>query len=132
MMTLAMQDLATSLQRTPVHLVSITVDPARDTPERLRRYAEERLIDLRRWTFLTGDLATVKRVVGSLKLALEEDPVRTITLPDGSNAPNILHSTKLILIGPDRKALGLYNSDDPTDTARLARDARELSKHARR
>ena len=37
-----------------VHLVSITLDPARDTPEALRGYARLYDIDPTGWSFLTG------------------------------------------------------------------------------
>ncbi|MCB9770440.1 MAG: SCO family protein [Candidatus Omnitrophica bacterium] len=42
-----------------IHLVSISVDPARDTPERMKEYADLAGADLSRWHFLTGDLNTV-------------------------------------------------------------------------
>jgi protein SCO1/2 len=37
-----------------VRFVSISLDPARDTPEALRQYATARGADLSRWSFLTG------------------------------------------------------------------------------
>ncbi len=37
-----------------VRFVSISLDPARDTPEALRQYATARGADLARWSFLTG------------------------------------------------------------------------------
>jgi protein SCO1/2 len=46
-----------------VAFVSITVDPERDTPEVLKRYAENFGADLKGWTFLTGNPATVRDVV---------------------------------------------------------------------
>jgi len=45
-----------------VHFVSITCDPDNDTPEVLTRYAKHFQADPKRWTFLTGDLATIKRI----------------------------------------------------------------------
>jgi len=38
-----------------VRFVSISLDPARDTPEALRAYATARGADLARWSFLTGE-----------------------------------------------------------------------------
>jgi protein SCO1/2 len=40
--------------REKVHFVSISLDPARDTPEAFRRYAEARGVDLANWSFLGG------------------------------------------------------------------------------
>jgi protein SCO1/2 len=46
-----------------VRLVSITLDPARDTPEVLRKYMELYDADPAGWTFLTGDKERVARVI---------------------------------------------------------------------
>jgi protein SCO1/2 len=42
-----------------VRFVSISLDPARDTPEALRAYATARGADLARWSFLTGEPGAV-------------------------------------------------------------------------
>jgi protein SCO1/2 len=42
--------------------LSITVDPKRDTPEVLKRYADAFGADLAGWRFLTGELAAVREV----------------------------------------------------------------------
>jgi len=59
-----------ALQRKlPAHLrervwfVSISIDPAFDTPDALRGYAEARGADLSHWSFLTGDPGEVALVV---------------------------------------------------------------------
>ena len=46
-----------------VRLVSITLDPARDTPEVLRKYMELYDADSAGWTFLTGDKERVGKVI---------------------------------------------------------------------
>jgi protein SCO1/2 len=46
-----------------VRLLSITLDPARDTPAVLRKYMELYDADPAGWTFLTGDKARVKKVI---------------------------------------------------------------------
>jgi protein SCO1/2 len=46
-----------------VRFVSISLDPARDTPEALRRYAEAHGADLARWSFLTGEPGAVEDVL---------------------------------------------------------------------
>jgi protein SCO1/2 len=46
-----------------VRFVSISLDPARDTPEAMRAYATARGADLARWSFLTGDTAAVTDVL---------------------------------------------------------------------
>lgn len=49
--------------RERTRFVSITLDPARDTPAALRAYAEARGADLSDWSFLTGPVAEVEAVV---------------------------------------------------------------------
>lgn len=130
-MTLAMQDLARDLSGTPVRFASISVDPANDTPSRLKQYATEKDIDLTRWTFLTGEMAVIERIArGSLGFAVgpDSDPSRTITLPSGQTMGNIIHPSKLILIGPDRKVLGFYESNSLEDTQQLLLRARVAAK----
>ncbi|MFO7172214.1 MAG: SCO family protein [Bacillota bacterium] len=46
-----------------LRLVSISVDPVRDTPEVLRRYAESYDADPAYWHFLTGPVEEVRQVV---------------------------------------------------------------------
>lgn len=46
-----------------VRLLSITLDPVRDTPERLKGYMQANAIDQATWTFLTGKPEEVNKVV---------------------------------------------------------------------
>lgn len=46
-----------------VVLLSITVDPSRDTPEVMRAYSEPFAADPANWHFLTGDEASIRQVV---------------------------------------------------------------------
>ena len=48
-----------------VHLISITLDPARDTPEKLRQYMKLYDIDAANWSFLTGSPEEVNQVVAA-------------------------------------------------------------------
>ncbi|MEZ4663425.1 MAG: SCO family protein [Caldilineaceae bacterium] len=48
----------------PIQLVTISFDPARDTPERLTEYAEQVDADLRNWRFVTGATDQLKSVIG--------------------------------------------------------------------
>jgi len=60
--------------RQHMHFVSISLDPVRDTPENLRRYALERGADLANWSFLTGDPQAVDNVLGSYGVGFVRDP----------------------------------------------------------
>ena len=49
----------------PVRYISITCDPANDTPGVLAKYAENFRADAARWTFLTGDMNLIRRIGNS-------------------------------------------------------------------
>jgi protein SCO1/2 len=64
LMTARMLEMQKALTKTPeVKLVSVTVDPAYDTPEVLKAYAEANFADPERWKFLTGDKAVIEKLV---------------------------------------------------------------------
>lgn len=48
-----------------VLLVTITFDPERDTPERLRTYARQMNADGDAWLWLTGDPVSIRQLVGA-------------------------------------------------------------------
>jgi protein SCO1 len=89
--------------RARVELVSITLDPANDTPEILTRYAKERGADLSDWSFLTGPEAEVAEVVKAYG-------VGTLRAPDGS----IDHVVATFLVDPQgrivRRWLGVEHT----------------------
>lgn len=59
-------ELAALDLKVPVKLVTVSVDAERDTPEALRAFGRRLGADFSRWSFLTGDEDTVRRVVGGL------------------------------------------------------------------
>lgn len=129
MMTGAMVELSAGLEGTPVRQLSISVDPERDTPEKLRQYAANNDADPDRWTFLTGDAAEVERIVrDGLQFAIGPDESRPVVLPDGSTMSNIIHPTRLILVGPDRRVLGMYDPNRDEDMRALEAKARAAAK----
>jgi protein SCO1/2 len=52
--TVKLKDVQAAFKNKPVDLVSITFDPAHDTPARLKEYATHFEVDLGNWSFLTG------------------------------------------------------------------------------
>jgi protein SCO1/2 len=57
-----------------VHFVSITVDPERDTPAVLQRYAQGYNANLAGWTFLTGTQAEIRNVAKSYGIYYKKTP----------------------------------------------------------
>ncbi|TVQ60334.1 MAG: SCO family protein [Phycisphaerales bacterium] len=105
----------------PIRQLSISVDPERDTPEVLRSYAESFGADTERWVFTRTDQAQVDALAETLmfRIAPDPDPANLILLPDGSEMANIVHPSRVFLVGPDRRVLGLYDSNHPQEIDRL-------------
>ncbi len=100
-------------------LVSFSVDPVRDTPEAMKAHSEP-FADPSLWTFLSSDAETVKSVVErGLGFALEEEQGSKIDLGGGESMMNIIHPSKLLLISPEGKVVGMYRGLDENDVSRL-------------
>jgi protein SCO1/2/putative membrane protein len=117
----AMKDVQRRLKGTGVQLVSITVDPDRDTPAVLTRYAESLEADPRRWWFLTGSEDEIGRLVRErFKLSLAPmDP----NDPEAARM-ELAHSDRLALVDRGNRVVGLYNPferkvDGQTDPGEL-------------
>lgn len=122
MMTSRLKRLDRSLPSDlPLHLVSISVDPAYDTPAVLQKYAESFQAPSR-WLFLTGAREDVRRLcVEGFKLGLDMSPA-------GSAGPEpILHSTRFVLVDGRGDIRGYYEAFDEESTAKLKRDLLALA-----
>ncbi len=98
-----------------VRLLSISVDPERDTPERLRALGERHGADPRLWRFVRGPEQALRRVVvDALKQVMDRQPDRGEV--DGFT---ILHATRLVLLDPQAHVRGFYDANDAADRARL-------------
>jgi protein SCO1 len=103
--------------RADVRLVSISLDPAKDTPEVLQQYAE-RFKAGPNWLFLTGDKATTYSLVQTgFKLAIAEER---------NNPEPITHSTKLVLIDREGWVRGFYEGVGQDQTDQLIKDVDKL------
>jgi protein SCO1/2 len=106
-----------------VSLVSISTDPANDTPAVLQQYAQRYGAD-DRWLFLTGE----KRVLYDLA---NKGFKLSVTDEGGTPAEPITHSTKLVLIDRNGTIRGFYEGTLPAETQRLVGDIERLRKESR-
>ena len=90
-----------------VKLLSISIDPAYDTPERLAAYAPRYQADTTRWRFVTGPVDRVN--------ALVEKGLMTSMIAEGelNGIPKITHRGYLSLIDPQLHIRGFFEQDDP-------------------
>lgn len=94
---------------TELRLVSFSVDPSVDTPERLRGYGARYGVDPARWSLLTGPNEAVQRIsVQGFNLALEAPGYEG---PRPANY-NILHGEHIILVDRRMHIRGYFRADD--------------------
>lgn len=106
-----------------LRLVSITVDPERDTPEVLSEYAQRFSADAARWFFLTGEKETIYKFaqegfrLGAVELPHEKRP---------ESGATHTHSPRFVLIDRDAQIRGYYVSTEVEAMKRLRRDLKIL------
>lgn len=103
-----------------VHYLSISIDPERDSIDRLKFWANKYQVDPEQWWLLTGDKAKIYDfVINDLKLGLVDG--------DGVDS-NFIHTDRFVLIDTFRRVRGYYRGLDTMDLARLSSDIIMLSK----
>jgi len=99
-MTRQMKDLQEALPTAnPAKLVTLTTDPAYDSPAVLKTYAGRFDADANRWMFLTGPRNEIAKLASeSLKLAALENP------PDKRDSTQDLFTNTTIFVIVDKRA----------------------------
>ncbi|MGZ3407672.1 MAG: SCO family protein [Polyangia bacterium] len=104
-----------------VRLVSVSVDPDRDTPEKLRAYAHQFHARPGTWTFVTGSQQLIEdAVVRGFKIAVSREK------DDSQDGFAIVHGTKFVLVDAKRQIRGYYDANDAASMAKLRADAQAL------
>jgi len=100
-----MAELQEAFEGQNVRLVSITVDPETDTPERLAQYGEQYGADFDRWHFLTGAMEDIHAAANGFMVAAHENPD--------------LHTTRFILVDREGQIRGFYHGVEDESVAEL-------------
>jgi protein SCO1/2 len=110
-----------------IGLLSITVDPERDTPQKLADYARISGARGALWKFVTGPQHDVERtVVKGFHVAMGRVPVEATDNALRAQAFEILHGDRLVLVDAKGRLRGYYVADDE-GLRRILRDARSLA-----
>lgn len=106
-MTINMRKIQSAIRKnclSDIELLSFTVDPLKDTSEKLLEYANSYNIDSTNWNMLTGDQTSIYDLgVNGFLVPNQEDALA----PGG-----FLHSEKLILIDQFNRIRGYYDGTD--------------------
>lgn len=99
---------------TLIQILSLSVDPERDTVQKLKHYADKHNIDPKNWWLLTGDKKEI------YDLARHEFFVNAV---QGDGGPDdFIHTEKFVVIDKDRYIRGYYNGLDTNDVRRMVND----------
>ena len=100
-----------------VRLVSFTVDPERDTPEVLRRFAEGYGAARDKWFFITGPGEQMQ------KLAKEGFMLAAAT---GGEEEAIIHSNRFVLVDREGRIRKYYDGTEEGITSQIVQDIKAL------
>jgi protein SCO1/2 len=100
--------------------VTFTVDPEYDTAAVLKEYAADLEADPKQWFFLTGAKKDL------LQTAEEGFKLTAIENPGAEPGALFIHSTKLVLVGPDGTILGYYDGTDNVEFQKLRDELKSL------
>ena len=103
-----------------VHYLSISIDPERDSSQRLKWWADKFQVDPQQWWLLTGEKEKIyDLVINDMKLGLV----------DGQGVDSaFIHTDRFVLLDTFRTVRGYYKGLDTMDLARLSADIVMLSK----
>ncbi|HLQ46695.1 MAG TPA: SCO family protein [Planctomycetaceae bacterium] len=108
-------------KETDLRLVSFTVDPERDTPEVLTKYAKGFQADPDRWLFLTGDKAQIYNLIwGSFLMPVQEE-----TGERRQPGFEFMHTTNILLVDEQGVVQGKWSSTNEEEFDKLRRDLRK-------
>lgn len=119
-MTPNMKELQDAAEEAELDLtiVSFSVDPEFDTPERLESYGESYGADFENWHFVTGyEMEEIQSfVLESFKAQIQEVPEQD----------DIMHPTRFFLIGPDRRIHRMYAGENSFDAEVTIEDLQQV------
>lgn len=101
-----------------VKLISFSIDPKRDTPQKLKSYANNLGINHQKWYFLTGDKDATLELASTYFVAALEDA----DAPGGFD-----HSGKIVLVDKKGHVRSFSEGTDPETTPKLIKDIQKLS-----
>jgi len=119
-----------------LRLVSISIDPERDTPKVLSEYAARFGADPPRWLFLTGEKKAIHRLAQEgfrLSAVDPEEGVRgwlfgvaPVMAHHGQAGKTFLHSSRFVLVDRQARIRGYYQFNDVEAMGRLVNDVKTL------
>jgi protein SCO1/2 len=94
-----------------VRLVTVSLDPAFDTPRILNAHSKRLAADTSRWTFLTGDPKEVNQFGSQLGVYVEHNP---------TGSSDITHNLRTAVIDPEGRLVSVHSGNSWTPAELVA------------
>ena len=101
-----------------IMLLSHSVTPEIDTPEKLKLYATKKGVNDTKWNLVTGDKKRIYELARKSYLAVKE--------AGAGDAYDMIHTENFMLIDKKRQIRGFYDGTNPEDIGRLLKDIKHL------
>lgn len=96
LITAKIKQLQTTYANKGLRFLSISVDPRRDKPRAIHRFAKKHEADLSSWHFLTGPKSTIDNILlTEFKVATTDEPA--------------MHTNRVVLLDKQNQIRGYYN-----------------------
>lgn len=102
-----------------VVILSYSVTPWIDTPEKLKKYKEEKKIRNKNWHFLTGDKAAIYSLARTSYFAEE-------SIGFSKDSTKFLHTEHFVLVDGSKRIRGIYNGTLQLEAEQLIKDIKKL------
>ena len=117
-MTNHLKELQQKFDSDEIQILSYSVDPVRDQPDQLMKYANTYEIDHKNWTFLTGDKKQIYLLARNGYF---------ISASEGSGGPDdFIHSDLFTLVDHKGRIRGYYRGTQDDDVEKLIHDIQKL------
>ena len=104
-----------------VMLLSYTVNPERDTVATLKRYANQKKVDAKKWQLLTGNKTNLYTLAKKEYFAGD-------SIGYYGNVNEFLHTEKVFLVDKKGRIRGVYNGTLPVEMDRIKEDIATLKR----
>lgn len=117
-MTAHLKEIQDKFEKEDISIVSYTVDPERDRPERLMEYARTYEAELDNWSFITGDKKQIYLLARNGYF---------ISASEGSGGPDdFIHSDLFTLVDTKGRIRGYYRGTQDDAIQQLIQDIEKL------
>lgn len=125
LLTKKMRELVRQTDRSePIAFVSFSVDPERDTPERLRTFADGYQADLSRWSFVTGNGdALFSVIVDGFKVGMGPKPI----VGSPPDIYDVSHGEQFVVVDTRARIRAFLSAREESDLSRILATARRVA-----